>query len=535
VTPDPKAKKVCEQVAMLASERNHYEAAWKDIRTLVRPNTEDFQSRTTPGDERTQRTYDSTAILSNVDLANAVHTFLANPSERNFGIKVAVDREFNEDPEVIEWCDTVSDIIALEYADDRSNSHGSLQESLLDLAFGNIIENQEWDGDKGHLSFESCALADCFFKQNSRGLVDTLYKQKQWTVEDIKKEFKEARWDGSDREKPETKYTVIHGVFPRENREYGKNNSTNMPWASCWVLKDKMVVLDEKGYKSFPYHVGRWAKSNEETYGRGPAINCLADIRMLNRMEFTILKQWQMAVAPPIVVPSDGFIGKLRNEPNAIWYKDPSAADFEVQTLEHKGKLEGAENKSEQKREFIRRTFYADWVKLMPKKERQTAYEISELVEQQLRMMAPMLGRLQTEFFIPRIQRSYELLLAAGKFPPAPPQMDGAVIEVDYVSASARAQAATRVLNYQKLIQNVSVLQPFAPDVMDAIDTDAITQDMAILLGVPRRAIRSPEQIIEIRSAKAQQQQMMALAEAAPKVSKAALDFSKANEAGGLL
>jgi hypothetical protein len=157
------------------------------------------------------------------------------------------------------------------------------------------------------------------------------------------------------------------------------------------------------------------------------------------------------------------------------------------------------------------------------------------LVEQQLRMMAPMLGPIQTEMLIPCIQRSYMLLRQAARIPQHPPQLNGVAIEVDYVSASSRAQAATRLVSYGRWIQNVAILQPFAPDVMDAVDPDYITQDTALLAGVPRRAIRSADAIMEIRSARAQEQQMAAMVEAGPKIGKTALDLSKANEAGGLL
>jgi hypothetical protein len=310
-----------------------------------------------------------------------------------------------------------------------------------------------------------------------------------------------------------------------------------MAFASCWVMVEKKALLNEGGYSTFPYHVGRWSKSDEEVYGRGPAINCLPEIKMLNRMEFTIIKAAQKAVDPPLILPHDGFLGRFKTSPGAINYAESGVTDManSVYALEHKGNLPIGMEMSEQKREQIRRCFYADWVKLMPKKERQTALEISELVEQQLRMMSPMLGRLQTEAIVPCIQRSFVLKNRAGHLPPMPPILHNKIIEVDYVSAAARAQAATNIVAYNRLIQNLAILQPAAPDVMDALNVDYIAQNMATLMGVPRKGIRSPDEIIEIRTAKAQAQQMQQLVEAAPKLGKTALDLSKANEAGGLL
>lgn len=536
MTDDPKAVQVLVEYERLKSDRSSYEPAWRDIRTLVRPNTPDFYASQSPGDVRTERVYDGTALQSNIDLANAVHSFLVNPSERNFGIRATAESaDLNDDPEALEWMDLVSDIIAEEYRDDRTMFASSLQEAFLDLAFGTISLNQEWDYDNWHLVFRACPLANSFIDENKNGQVDRIYRCFEMTVRQIEQKFPNATWDKKDEDKKDKKYHVVHAVYPRSERIYGREDTPNMRWASCWVMAEKKVLLEEGGYREFPYHVGRWAKSDEELYGRGPAINCLPDIRMLNRMEFTIIKAATKAVDPPLIMPGDGFLSSFKTSPGSINYSDPSKNEFQVQALEHKGNFPIGMEMSDQKREFIRRCFYADWVKLMPKKERQTAYEVSELVEQQLRMMAPLLGRLQTELIVPCLQRSYSLLRHHAMLPPVPESLSRASLEIDFVSAGARAQAATRVVGYTRLIQNLAILQPAQPDVMDALDVDFIAQDMARQIGVPVKAIRSPQEIIEIRTARAQEQQIAAMVEAAPKIGQTAKDLAAANESGGLL
>lgn len=533
---DLKAVEIIREYERMKSDRTTYETAWSDIRKLVRPNTTDFRSQSSPGDVRTEQMYDGTAMQSNIDLANAVHSFLVNPSERNFGIKAgAANRELNDDPESLEWLDLVSDIIASEYADDRTRFTSAFQECFLDLAFGNFILNQEWNYDAGHLIFRSCPLSNSCFEENHLGIIDRLYRWSEMSVRQIEAQFPDATWDRKDDDKKEKKYHVVHAVYPRTERQYGREDNTNMPFKSCWVLCEKKILLEEGGYLSFPYHVGRWSKSDEETYGRGPAINCLPEIRMLNTMERTIIKAAQKAVDPPIIIPSDGFLERFKASPGSINYRDPSVGEFEVQAMEHKGNFPIGMEMSDQKRDRIRASFYADWVKLMPKKERQTQYEISELVAQQLRMMAPMLGRLQTEAIVPAVQRSYQLKLRAGHIPPPPRQLERALIEVDYVSAAARAQDASRVAGYTGWIQNMSILQPAKPDVMDAMDADYIAQDMAIRMGIPRKAVVNTEEIGNIRERRAKEQTALAAAEAAPKIASAAKDFSEANLGGGLL
>jgi hypothetical protein len=109
------------------------------------------------------------------------------------------------------------------------------------------------------------------------------------------------------------------------------------------------------------------------------------------------------------------------------------------------------------------------------------------------------------------------------------------LIEVDFVSASSRAQQASRVVAYGKWIQNISPLASFKPDVFDAVDTDVIVQDMAVSLGVPASAIRSDKMIAEIRDNRAQQEQAQQMAAAAEPLTKSVLNVAQANNIGNTL
>ena len=281
-----------------------------------------------------------------------------------------------------------------------------------------------------------------------------------------------------------------------------------------------------------PYHVGRWTKLSSETYGRGPAIKCLPDIRMLNRMEHTNIKAAQKAADPALLVPSDGYLGNIRTSPAAINMKEPGAED--ITQLPTSDKLVIALEYTEQKRNFIRTCFYADWVKMVPKKERQTAFEIAELVEQQLRMMAPMSGRIESELIGPMIQRSYQLLLEAGRIPPAPQQLQGQRLKIAYTSTSAQAQKGQKASQMARYTQELIPLAQVSPDVMDAIDTDAYAQELALVRGTPRKILRTPDQIAAIREARAKQQQAQMIAETLEPASKAIKNISDAQNAGAI-
>ncbi|CAB4212762.1 Head-to-tail connector protein, podovirus-type [uncultured Caudovirales phage] len=532
---DPKAVSVIQRFESQKSERATWETNWQDIRDMVRPTTTDFNHRSSPGQSRVDQVYDGTAREASKELSAALHSYMSSPTERWFEIQATPDVELQRDPRVISWSEQVADAIYGQYCNDRTGLTSALHEAYLDIAaFGNCIVYQDWDGDSAALHFRTHPLSACFFEEDYYGRISSISRNLPMTCDQVNGQFGPVLGEEHSRDKVR-KWDVIHAVYSREQRDYGKQDNLNMPYASCWVLKDKKLVLRESGYAEFPYHVGRWNKIAGEQYGRGPADDCLPDIRMLNRMEYTMIKAAKKAVEPPLQLTSDGFIipsDGISTGANDILYREPGTEP--AQYLEFKGNIPWGEEKVQQKRDFIRQCFYADWVKLMPKKERQTAYEISELVEQQLRMMAPMLGRLQTELLGPMIVRSYNLLREHNRLPAPPAQLQGATLRIAYMSAAARAQVGSKATLIGRYIQELVPLAQISPTVMDAVDADQVAQELANLRGVSRRVLRTSDQIDEIRNARQQNEQMQQMAAVAEPASKALLNVAQAQKAGGV-
>jgi hypothetical protein len=531
---DPKARSVIERYDELKSERGVYEKTWQDIRELVRPGTTDFNKQTTPGNTRTECIYDGTAPEALEELASGLHSYLTNPSDRWFDIEVQDMREVESDDDALLWLEQVSDIIYNEYSNEQTGFNTSLHEGYMDIgAFGTEVVNQEFDKASGHLSFRTHPLASAYISESHLGRVDTMYRCLSMTKRQMIQEFGEAALPEKIRQNEDRtkKYEIIHAVYPRTDRDKGKYDQANMRFASCWVCKDFGYTLRESGYNSFPYHVPRWNKLADETYGRGPAITCLPDIRMLNRIEFTTIKAATKACDPPLIVPNDGFMLPIRTSPGAIIFKEPGAE--EVQTLEHKGNFPITFEMAEQKRAFIRKCFYAEWLRLEKKKERQTAFEIQEMIEEQLRMLAPMIGRVTAELLGPMLERSYELLNAVGRFPQAPPSLQKQRLKVVYKSTAAIAQKGVRATTNSRWLQEILPVTQVDPSILDHIDLGEYVKDSALARNVGRRIMRSSEKVAELRAQRDQQQQMAQMAEIAEPASKAALNVAQANALGG--
>ena len=126
-----------------------------------------------------------------------------------------------------------------------------------------------------------------------------------------------------------------------------------------------------------------------------------------------------------------------------------------------------------------------------------------------MRILAPVLGRLQSELLQPLIERSFSLLLEARMLPAPPEELQGQDIEIEYVSPMAKAQ---RLTDLQSMLRGFEVMMQVAEiaPVMDYLDTDKLVQYLVEVTGIPARVIRSPDEVAEIRDQQAQAAELQA-------------------------
>lgn len=529
---DTKAKDILSRFDRLSQSRRDYENAWQEIRELVMPHHSDFQRKMPIGDIRSTAIFDGTAVDASEELANEITINTTSATDRWFSLEVTDDTEgLNQDADVVGWLESVADSIYSQYANPASKFYQSIYEANQELVgFGTSILNQEWVD--GHLLFRAFPLANCYLDQNSKGQIDTVFRSLEYDSRQLIQEFPDSPLPEQVYEDNGKKvWEVIHAVYPRSD----KNNysSQGKPYASCWVLKEKGITLKESGYDSLPYHIARWTTLTGEVYGRGPAIKCLPDIRMLNRMEYTLIKAAQKRTDPALFALNDGYLGPIKTAPGSINFIE--SMDALPRVVDMNGDLPFAEDKSEQKRQAIRRSFYGDWVKWNQKTERQSAYEISELVDQQLRKMGGIVGRLQGETHGPLLERSYELMMARGKFPQAPPMLEGREIRVVYVSPAARAQLGTKLAAMNRWLQNIIPIAQAKPEIMDVINASGWANAAARYTGVPRGVINSPREMQQIQAQRQEEQQMQQMMGAAEPASQAIKNLAQAQQAGNIV
>ena len=184
---------------------------------------------------------------------------------------------------------------------------------------------------------------------------------------------------------------------------------------------DKKILLLEEGYHEFPAPTPRWSKMSGRNLGewsRTPGPAGCEDPQQAT--EFT-LKACAKAIDPPLMVRHDGIYGGvIRTNPSGITYVksnetgNPSMAPIPLGTRWDVVKLE-----IEDLKQAIRESFFVDQLSLKESPQ-MTAEEVRARIEQMQKMLGPTLGRIESEFLNPLIQRVFNIMFRAKALNPPP-------------------------------------------------------------------------------------------------------------------
>ena len=135
-----------------------------------------------------------------------------------------------------------------------------------------------------------------------------------------------------------------------------------------------------------------------------------------------------------------------------------------------------------------------------------TATEVVQRTEEKMRLLGPVLGRLQAELLQPLITRTYAILERQRAFRPAPEFMQNQNLEIEYVSPLAKAQRQGDIASMTRLLELMSPLAQLDPAIFDYVDSNGISKHLIKILGVPATAVRGDREVALLRQQRAEAQ-----------------------------
>ena len=499
------AKNLLKRFDRLKSQRQNWESHWQEVADYMQPRKADVTKSRSKGDKRTELIFDSSPLQSVELLAASLHGMLTNPSTPWFSLRFKEYEMENED-EAKEWLEDATEVMYSAF--NKSNFQQEIFELYHDLiTFGTAAMFIEEDDDD-ILKFSTRHINEMYIAENDKGRIDTVFRKFKLSARSAIQKFGTVSANISvvAKKDPYEEVEILHAVYPRSDFDPKKQDKDNMPFASIYLDASSGDELSVSGFREFPFVVPRYLKASHEIYGRSPAMTALPDVKMLNEMSKTTIKSAQKQVDPPLLVPDDGFILPVRTVPGGLNFYRSGTRD-RIETLNIGANTPLGLNMEEQRRNSIRNAFYVNQL-MMQSGPQMTATEVIQRNEEKMRLLGPVLGRLQSELLKPLIDRCFALILRKNLFRPAPEFLSGKDIEIEYVSPLAKAQKSTELQSIMRAIEIMGSLANVAP-VFDHINMDKLVRHLADIVGVPQKILKPQSELNAQREeAQVQQQQM---------------------------
>ncbi len=506
----------------LRTERATWWSHWQEVTTYLLPrNGRYFEQDRNKGTRRHNSIYDNTGTRALRTLGAGMMAGATSPARPWFRLGTA-DPELNNYTPVKLWLNDVTQRMQLVFQ--KSNTYRTLHSIYEELgAFGTagsiILPDPRTAIHHYPLTVGEYAVA-----QDYQGRINTLYREFQKTVGEVVREFGYKKCSTSvknlfDRGSLDTWITIIHAIEPRDDRErdFKKKDNMNMAYKSCYfeLGGDGEQLLRESGFKDFPAVIPRWGISGGDIYGNSPGMEALGDIKQLQHEQLRKAQGIDYQTKPPLQVPAYMKNRDVDSLPGGVTFVDGQ-----------QGKIETAFNVNlnlqhllmdiQDVRQRINGSFYADLFLMLANATdtRMTATEVAERHEEKLLMLGPVLERLHNELLDPLIDNTFNRMIEANLIPPAPQEMQGMELSVEFVSMLAQAQRAIGTNSVDRYVNNLGMIAQMKPDILDKFDSDAWADGYADMLGVDPKLIVAGETVAKIRQERAAAQQAMAQQEA---------------------
>lgn len=515
----------------MQSQRGIFESHWQQIAERMwtgmswKFNPYWYSS---PGQTKTEHVFDSTAALA-LNRFGAILDSLLTPRNSKWHSLQASDDHLNKKREVRLYFEDVSKLLFHYRYLPQANFASQNQQNYKGLgAFGTgcVFVDQLDPGvgfrPKG-IRYKVIGLGEIYFVENHQGIVDKCFRHFELTARQAIQRWKENAPDMAFsymESNPETPLQFIHLVEPNNEREPGRLDHKGMRYTSTYVSKQDAREMELGGYNAFPYGISRYEQYPGEVYGRSPAMDLLPSIKTLNEEKKTMLKQGHRITDPVLLAHDDGVLDGFSFKPGAL---NMGGVTADGKILVHAlptGNISAGKEMMDDERSLINDGFLVSLFQILTESPQMTATEVLERTREKGILLAPTVGRQQSEYLGNMIDREIDILAQQGLLPPMPGILREAQGEykVVYDSPLSRAQRAEEASGVMRTVQSaIEVVQATQdPKPLFHFNWDKIIPAMADIQGVPMHWMNDQATVDGLAAAHMKQMQAAAASQAAP-------------------
>ena len=543
-----------QQVSQLHTIREDYRAHWQDLANFYLPQryvrlTNGDSDRKRRANLRNSYILDPTGVDAAQTLGAGMQNGITSPARPWFRLRIAnFQDELNHPARV--WLDEVVRRMLRVMAE--SNFYKAIGTMYLELGiFGTSATLIYEDPDEVIRCYNS-PLGEYYIAQGAQQKVSTFARRftlnieqvvERWGIEnvsmDVAKKFKE----GGDRLYDNIE--IEHIIEPNVPGEGVPYLMPQFRWREIYYERtttggnsatERNKALDYRGFREFPCIAPRWDTTANDTYGTNcPGMQALPDLIQLQHETKAKGRLLDIMSDPPLVVDSS-----LKGKPNALvpggrtyvkLDRDTAGARPAYQVNPPYGEI-SQDIQMIQAR--VREAFHNDLFRnIMQLDTVRSATEIEAREAERLVLLGPVLGRFENEALDPAIKRIYNIMQRAGLLPPVPEELNGAEVEIQYVSILNDAQQAVSTAPIERYLAFTGEMAGAFPDVQQVPNAVELNRIYAERLGVPAEGINSREQVDAQLDAQNANQDMAQAAQMAETALGGAQQLSQTEVGGG--
>lgn len=504
-----------KQLGSLETERSSFDTHWRDLSDFILPRSSRFLTSDRNKSTRNTKIVDPTATMANRTLSSGMLSGITSPTRPWFSLGTP-DPEMMEYGPVKYWLEMVQN--RMNDVMNKSNWYQSLPIVYGQLGTFGTTAMSLLEDDEDVIRTHPFPIGSYYLSNSDRLQVDTVYRKFSMTCRQIVQRFGldnvsdsvKSAWTS---QQYEQWFDVVHVVEPNMNRDTGKMDSKNKKFASVYYEAGGAdnKLLSEKGFDDMPIMAPRWDINGEDVYGSScPGMIALGSVKALQLEQRRKAQAIDKLVNPPMVGPSS-----LRNQrasllPGEITYVDQVSGNTSFQpAYAINPRINELVADIQDTRSLINSSYFVDlFMMLQNVNTRSMPVEaVVEMKEEKLLMLGPVLERLNDEFLDPSIDRIFNIMARKNMLPPAPPELAGQSLRVEYISVMAQAQKAVGIGSIERFVGFVGGLAQANPAALDKLNIDQAIDDYGNMVGVPATIIATSEQVAQVREERAKQQQ----------------------------
>jgi hypothetical protein len=487
-------------VADLLKRFNAARRRWELWRSLhqeaydfAAPERETFRFRS-PGQRKNRHVFDSTAILGLEQFSNKIQASII-PSWQQWMTLTPGDLIPEEEKEGVEK--------GLEEATNtfftnlnHSNFSTEISPALVDLGIGTgaiLVEDGDFATGEA-FRFSNVPLAELYPEASNSGSVESSWRHQEIEVRAIK-----TTWPGATlpqaleemlKSKPESMVKIISGML--------KNEKTKK-YNHIIIHEPSKHIIFEQEFNTKRLIVFRWHVVPGETFGRGPILQMLPDIRTVNKVKQFILENAALQMAGVYTGVDDGVFNPhtVRIAPGVIIpVNSNNSSNPSLQALPRAGDIGLGGVILEDLQNGIKKALFADPLGEITDPVR-TATEQMIRQQEMLKTSGASIGRLKSELIEPLVTACVEILVRLGKIPEI--KIDGREVTLRQESPLAKAEDIDDFQSSQVWFNAVAQLPEAV--LLGAVKLEDLPGYWADKLSIPTKLIRDETERKQIADA----------------------------------